>query len=104
MNKLKQFWVSLLTIASLVSLSSNAQAQWYTPIPPPETYIMPSAIESEICRQNPEVRNHPRCQNPGSLGLGNQRHNTNAPNSTINPQLASAYLKQGFQYYQEGEY
>ncbi|MBD2200331.1 MULTISPECIES: hypothetical protein [Calothrix] len=34
----------------------------------------------------------------------NQTNNTNVRNSNINPLLAISYLKQGFQYYQNGEY
>ncbi|MBD2166433.1 tetratricopeptide repeat protein [Calothrix membranacea FACHB-236] len=75
--------VSLVSFASLVGLGVNVQAQWVNPdiIPgAPNLPIIPGAPDSD------------------------QTNNTNVPRSTINPQLATTYLEQGFQYYQNGEY
>jgi tetratricopeptide (TPR) repeat protein len=87
MNNLKLLWILLIF---LVPLSESAQAQFDPFITQPQ---MPPPINAPAMSIEQQMRN----------GSDNQRV-TPRHHSRINPRLASAYLRQGFQHYKRGDY
>jgi tetratricopeptide (TPR) repeat protein len=87
MNNLKHLWILL---GFLVPLGNNAQAQFDPFITQPQ---MPPPINAPAMSIEQQMRDR----------MDGQRV-TPRSNSRINPRLASAYLKVGFQHYKQGQY
>ncbi|RUR78255.1 hypothetical protein PCC6912_35970 [Chlorogloeopsis fritschii PCC 6912] len=90
MSKLKHLWIILASLVPLTSLSNKAQAQFDPFISQPQ---MPPPINAPAMSIEQQMRDR----------IERQRV-TPVPNSISNPKLATAYVKDGFEHYNRGEY